>query len=244
MCGNVTSTGNGVVQSPNFPGDYGNEDRFCIVTISAPAGWMIQAKFTTFNLETNKAYVSVFGQSLVMSRATGSTIPGVVPATTKVMNIGFETSASDKPTGAVYNWQATFSVTEISFCRCGFDLRGRQDCGTMCTNVTSTGNGVIQSRNFPGDYGNEYRNCPVTIIVPAGKRIRLEFTTFNLETDIGYIETGLMFSDGETEFDATGSTIPAAVTTTKNTMLLVFKTLGSSKPNTTTYNWQATYTAV
>jgi hypothetical protein len=59
MCTNLTSEGTGVVQSGNFPGDYGNEDRYCIVTITAPAGWMIQAKFTTFNLETDKAYVSV-----------------------------------------------------------------------------------------------------------------------------------------------------------------------------------------
>jgi hypothetical protein len=53
----------------------------------------------------------------------------------------------------------------------------------MCTNVTSAGSGVVQSPNFPGDYGNEYRRCYVTIVVPAGKRIRLTFTTFNLETD-------------------------------------------------------------
>jgi hypothetical protein len=57
----------------------------------------------------------------------------------------------------------------------------------MCTNVTSAGTGVVQSRNFPGDYGNEDRDCAVTIIVPAGKRIQLKFTTFNLETDKGKI---------------------------------------------------------
>jgi hypothetical protein len=58
MCTNVTS-GGGVVQSPNFPGDYGKENRFCYITITAPAGWMIQLKFTTFNLETGKANVEV-----------------------------------------------------------------------------------------------------------------------------------------------------------------------------------------
>jgi hypothetical protein len=34
------------------------------------------------------------------------------------------------------------------------------------------------------DYGNEHRQCQVTIVVPAGKRIQLTFTTFNL--DAGY----------------------------------------------------------
>jgi hypothetical protein len=52
----------------------------------------------------------------------------------------------------------------------------------MCTNVTSAGSGVAQSPNFPGDYGNKDRYCAVTIVVPAGKRIRLTFTTFKLET--------------------------------------------------------------
>jgi hypothetical protein len=59
MCGDVTSTTSGVVQSRNFPGDYGNQSRFCTVTITAPAGWMIQLKFTTFNVEIGKANVQV-----------------------------------------------------------------------------------------------------------------------------------------------------------------------------------------
>jgi hypothetical protein len=58
VCTNLTSAG-GVVQSPNFPGDYGNKDRECIVIITVPAGWMIQLKFTTFNLETDKADIWV-----------------------------------------------------------------------------------------------------------------------------------------------------------------------------------------
>jgi hypothetical protein len=81
----------------------------------------------------------------------------------------------------------TFSMCHVNVRVFGFDLRGRQDCGTMCTDVTSTGNGVVQSPNFPGDYGNEFRTCQVNIVVPAGKRIQLTFTTFNLETDIGQI---------------------------------------------------------
>jgi hypothetical protein len=82
----------------------------------------------------------------------------------------------------------TFSMCHVNVRAFGFDLRGRQDCGTMCTNVTSAGNGVVQSRNFPGDYGNEDRECKITIVVPAGKRIQLTFTTFNLETGKGSIK--------------------------------------------------------
>jgi hypothetical protein len=52
----------------------------------------------------------------------------------------------------------------------------------MCTNATSAGTGVVQSPNFPGDYGKTYYGCSATIIVPIGKKIQLTFTTFNLET--------------------------------------------------------------
>jgi hypothetical protein len=63
MCTNLTSAGTGVVQSRNFPGDYGTEERVCEVYITTPAEWMIQLKFTTFNLETRKAFVTVSMES-------------------------------------------------------------------------------------------------------------------------------------------------------------------------------------
>jgi hypothetical protein len=65
---------------------------------------------------------------------------------------------------------------------------GRQACGNMCTNVSSAGTGVVQSPNFPGDYGSKSRICKVSIVVPAGKNIQLTFTTFNLETGKGVIK--------------------------------------------------------
>ncbi len=58
--------------------------------------------------------------------------------------------------------------------------------------MTSAGTGVVQSCNFPGDYGNLYRGCIVSIVVPAGKRIRLTFTTFNLETGKANIDVRLI----------------------------------------------------
>lgn len=49
MCTSVTMKG-GVVQSPKYPLDYGN-DRNCTVTITVPAKRKIQLKFAAFNLE-------------------------------------------------------------------------------------------------------------------------------------------------------------------------------------------------
>jgi hypothetical protein len=123
MLTSLTSTG-GVVQSPNFPGDYGNNSRACVVTIVVPVGWMIQLKFTTFNLETGKASVQVRKRNRISASDTAvklvcfllpyttfNTIPALVPATINTMNIGFQSFNSSKPSTAIYNWQATFSVT-------------------------------------------------------------------------------------------------------------------------------------
>ncbi|XP_046654621.1 CUB and sushi domain-containing protein 2-like [Daphnia pulicaria] len=237
MCTNLTSAG-GVVQSPNFPGDYGNNDMDCEVTITTPAEWMIQLKFTTFNLETGKAYVYVSDGVTMLSNPTGNTIPALVPATTKKMVILFTFNRSNKPSSATYNWRATFSVTsQGSSCSVI-----NPACGNMCTNVTSEGTGVVQSSNFPGDYGNIVRSCQVSIVVPAGKRIQLTFTTFNLEA--GYSSINVLESGKIYMFGVTGSAIPAVVTTSANIVYLQFDNRASTKPNTATYNWQATYTAV
>jgi hypothetical protein len=42
---------------------------------------------------------------------TGNEIPTLVPAAFETMYIDFRYVASSKPTSAVYNWQATLSVT-------------------------------------------------------------------------------------------------------------------------------------
>jgi hypothetical protein len=129
MCSNLTSSG-GVVQSPNFPGDYGNNYLWCEVSITAQAEWMIQLNFTTLNLESGSAklYVRKIKRNFsvqcsdsnfiwhsqvndsvtIISSASDNTL---VPATTKEMVILFYFSRSNKPTSAVYNWRATFSVT-------------------------------------------------------------------------------------------------------------------------------------
>ncbi|EFX67169.1 hypothetical protein DAPPUDRAFT_115644 [Daphnia pulex] len=218
----------GVVQSPNYPGDYGNKERYCQVIITAPAGWMIQLKFTDFNLETNIGFVTVSGLAVLLPLTTGNTIPAAVPATTNSMEINFPVFDSSKPTSAVYNWQATFSVSSQ---------------GSSCYVHDPAGSGVVQSPNFPGDYGKNYKNCLVTIIVPAGKRIQLAFNTFNLETGRGEIRVHERGSFSKLQ--KTGSsTVPAVFTTADNIMLLQFISSSSTKPNSATYSWQATYTAV
>ncbi|XP_046462724.1 CUB and sushi domain-containing protein 2-like isoform X2 [Daphnia pulex] len=244
MCGNVTSTTTGVVQSPDFPGNYENYNKKCYVIITAPAGWMIQLKFTDFNVETNVCSVYVADYvTYLLPPTSGNTIPALVPATTGSMEIGYEFSASSKTNTMTsgQRWQANFSVTsQGSSC----SVQDPLACGNMCGDGTSIGTGVVQSPNFPADYGNKDRYCAVTIVVPAGKQIRLEFTTFNLDDNYGFIDvadTGSLYLSG-----ATGSLTPAVVTTTSNIVYIFFSSHASSafSVSTSIYNWRATYTAI
>jgi hypothetical protein len=62
------------------------------------------------------------GYVFLLPYTTFNTIPALVPATINTMNIGFQSFNSSKPSTAIYNWQATFSVTvnfilhQHSFC--------------------------------------------------------------------------------------------------------------------------------
>lgn len=44
------------------------------------------------------------------------------------------------------------------------------------------GSGVVQSRNFPDDYGDIQKDCLAVILVQSGRGIKLEFITYNVQT--------------------------------------------------------------
>jgi hypothetical protein len=105
------------------------------------AGWTIQLKFTTFNLETGEAYVyvsnihrmSVFDAAVIqiclifcqvgddvsfvwyrLQPTTGNIIPAVVPHVTvdiRRNSMDIFFSTSTKTNTTTHNWRATFSVT-------------------------------------------------------------------------------------------------------------------------------------
>ncbi|EFX67157.1 hypothetical protein DAPPUDRAFT_261977 [Daphnia pulex] len=62
------------------------------------------------NVLSSQAYD---GQSYIFDSRNGNTIPPEVTSKTEEMIIYFAKYVSNKPTSAVYNWQATFSVTPV-----------------------------------------------------------------------------------------------------------------------------------
>lgn len=57
LCSNFTSQG-GIISSPDFPSDYGN-NRNCDITISSPSRSSISVNFTTFVVEREYDFISV-----------------------------------------------------------------------------------------------------------------------------------------------------------------------------------------
>lgn len=58
ICKNETNNTGGIIASPNYPTDYGN-DRTCIYTIRVPAARKIQLSFTVFNVEDTFDWIDV-----------------------------------------------------------------------------------------------------------------------------------------------------------------------------------------
>lgn len=103
---------NGVIQSPNYPGDY-DSGRVCVWTISAPAGNAdnkIQLIFTSFNTESCCDYVTVFdgptSSSPIILSASGWNVPESVVTTGPHCLIRFKTDWAESGSG----WQLIYKT--------------------------------------------------------------------------------------------------------------------------------------
>lgn len=102
-------------------------------------------------------------------------------------------------------------------------------------------NGVLTSPNFPGPYPNNY-DCQWTIRVASASKITLNFNYFDTESPYDYVEVydGASVSSAQLLLKHTGSTVPGAVVSSSNEMLVRFVTDGTENY----YNgWGASYSS-
>ena len=113
--------------------------------------------------------------------------------------------------------------------------------------MTSVG-GVIQSPNYPKDYGANF-DCVYYIRAPdSSKRIRLAFTTFIIETMVDF----LIVSDGPTPDDPLNSVnmngyfLDPVLTSSGHQMTVQFRSSGVNRniPPGSVPSFQAVYTVV
>ncbi|XP_066263249.1 cubilin-like [Branchiostoma lanceolatum] len=167
--GNLTAPPVGIVTSPNYPNDYGNEEN-CNWTITVPEGNIVRLTFDSFVTEVDYDFLFVYdGDSdtaAQLQRLTGNMSAVYVPTITSTSTEMFVRFTSDGSKTAQ-----------------GFQF-------SYIVNVTSP--------NYPEHYDND-QTCELTITVPEGKYVHLTFNSFNLEDGYDFMNIYDGGSDSATQ---------------------------------------------
>ncbi|XP_066263259.1 cubilin-like [Branchiostoma lanceolatum] len=159
--GNLTAPPVGIVTSPNYPNDYGNEEN-CDWTLTVPEGNIVRLTFDSFVTEVDYDFLFVYdGDSdtaAQLQRLTGE-LPGYpIISTSHEMFVRFTSDGW----GTRQGFQ--FTVTEAYSPRCGGNLAVPPE-GTV---------------SYPGHYST-YATCEWTITAPEGSYVRLTFASFHFK---------------------------------------------------------------
>ena len=100
----------GVVSSPNFPGNYPNEFQ-TTETIQVDAGLVLKLEFTSFDVEYHDACMYDFlaiteKENILLEKHCGSSLPPVIISSTNKVNLRFETDWSVTDKGWKLKWTA------------------------------------------------------------------------------------------------------------------------------------------
>merc|ERR1712226_160964 len=228
------TTGEHVISSPNFPGNYPNDFNH-IETIQVDAGQVIRFEFTDFDVEFEDtcrydfltiSETSENGETTILpvwpwEKGCGTSLPPVMVSTTNKVNILFKTDGSVTKKGWSIKWTAV-----------------------------TLDEGVISSPNFTGvhhtgTYPNDFTNTD-TIEVGKGKVIRLEFEAFDVEDGPNCEYDSLTITqtkpNGKTKTlmaKRCGDTLPPVIVSTTNKVNLIFETDGSVVKTGWSVKWTA-----
>ncbi|XP_078593517.1 cubilin-like [Branchiostoma floridae x Branchiostoma japonicum] len=210
LCGgNLTAASGGPVTSPNYPGDYYN-DETCEWLITAPEGSRIRLTFDSFEVQNHYDFLTIYDganvRASLLRRLTGSQSISPIVSTSNVMFLRFTSDGSVTAQGF------QFFTSNISLCG---------------GNLTAASGGPVTSPNYPGDYHND-ETCEWLITAPEGSRIRLTFDSFEVENhhdslniyDGANVRASLLRS-------LTGSLSVSPIVSTSNVMFLRFTSDGS-----------------
>lgn len=221
-CGGTLREPRGIITSPHFPNNYEN-NQLCEWLITQRRTSLINLSFQNLDLPSNSNcsatdFVEVRDQSStgeLLGRYCGSLSGGndisLAPTTDRVY-VKFKSDSSETKTG----FKLVYSVRYHG---------GR--CGERVTDSS----GTITSPNFPNAAVLHYY-CRWNIEVPAGRRIKLEFTHLNLKKDlvtnrcIDVLGAG-NFSFGRSSYlTICGTDLAEPIRSTGNRMVLFLSTQG------------------
>lgn len=208
-CSGTTSLTDATGSFSDGSGSANYEDNLNCSWLIQPAGAStITLNFTAFDTESGFDTVTVYdganASAAVLLAWTGNTLPSAVTSTTGAIFVRFASDANTNGQG----WEADYTTSGGSFC--------------SGTTTLSTATGSFSDGSGASNYGNNSQ-CSWAIQPPGATSITLDFTAFDTETNFD----GVIAYDGLTINDPvllnhSGSTLPAAVTSTGGNILVIF----------------------
>jgi len=231
-CGGEVSGDSGSITSPNYPQSYASNE-MCVWTITVQTGKLIQLSSIAINLEESNTcaydYVEVdFGNGTAPKYCTN--FPTQLSASNRVV-ITFRSDSSVEAGG----FELTYSEVDITS---PSTTLPPGSCGGLLQGLS----GDFLSPGYPGNYENDME-CEWIIEVPAGMIIRLEATSFALESHgyCVYDAVKVDFQDGSTPEKYCGTTFDL-VESTGNRMTVTFTS--DSSQTASGFNFQFTAVGV
>lgn len=218
------SAPSGTISDNSGSGDYAN-NMDCYKLIDASGNENIELTFSSFDLEDNYDFVTIYDGSTTSSteigRYTGNSNPGTIIATSGNMLIHFTTDHSVTEAG----WEASYIMVI--------------DNGACIDETFNDENGTITDNSGDDDYRNN-SDCKKYIQSSSGTQISLTFNSFDLEENYDYVRIYDGFTTSATLLEElTGNSMPGTITSSSNEMLIHFITDHS----VTKAGWEANYTS-
>eukprot|EP00794_Sanderia_malayensis_P003246 gene3246-3727_t len=166
VCGGTITDTAGVISSTSLPSGSYHHDEKCTWLIRFPAGQRVSVKFISFRMEYSSRcqydYVEIrdgtTANAPVIGRFCGSVVPPSFISSGNTLNVTFVTDGSLNYDG----FSLSYSSAPPS---CGGDFSAA---------------GTIRMPKTSGNYSHN-EACGWAIRAPAGQKIRITFTSFNLE---------------------------------------------------------------
>ncbi|XP_078582053.1 cubilin-like isoform X2 [Branchiostoma floridae x Branchiostoma japonicum] len=213
LCGNALTTSTGIIESPNYPGNYPH-NRECEWTITVPTGQQIRLNFTTFSIENhancNYDYLEVrnggYSTSPLIGTYCGSTIDNPIVSHSNRLYLKFVTDYSLSGQG----FQAEYDGT-----------------ATGCGGTLTTPTGTFISPNYPLPYDHQ-GECYWQITVAEGSAILLTFVDFDLESHSRCVYDYVRVYDGPDVLaplmvSLCGTNIPQPITSSTHQLTIKFR---------------------
>ncbi|XP_036410589.1 CUB domain-containing protein 2 [Megalops cyprinoides] len=216
MCGGVLTGLSGIISSPGYPVEYSN-NADCSWTVHVSNRTVVSLVFLDFQLENNEGcnfdYVALFDGPTVTHRHLGNYC------------------GSNRPPNTITTSNQLLVVFKSDFNIGGRGFKAYYYSGE-CQQVFTAIRGNFTSPHYPNVYPNNI-NCHWTITLAAGYRVKLFFTSMELEDRNSLTDEcdydSVAVHDGSSESDSLlgrwcGSEEPPSLLSKANKLLVILNT--------------------